>query len=729
MTNRKLCLAVCIASLITTPTKANEIEETITVIGTRTERSLEEVAATISVRTVEDIEREMARDIVDLVRFEPGVSVSGTGDRFGLSGFNIRGIEGNRVLTLVDGIRVAEEFSFGPFLSSRRDYVDIDSLSRAEIARGPISSLWGSDALGGVVAFTTKSPSDYLSEAQATHVSVKAGYSSTDSSTVVTTTLAGGNETISGLLLYTARNGEETETAGGENGFGPTREEADPQDVDTDNIVAKLEWRVAESHRLTFGFENFENQTDTQVYSDYNTLSRGVLVNTRDAVDERERTRYSIRYDYDGQGLFADNATVTFYQQASETSQTTLELRSPPFVLQQVRTRDSYFDQDIDGAMAQLTKLFEVGSTTHTVTYGVDYYKTDNASLRDGGTVDINGGFVFEFFPLPTRDFPITEVTQVAFFVQDEISLMDGRLLISPSLRYDEFDANVNADSIYRNGNPGVPEPVDFDDSEVTGKLGVVYRFNNELSVFGRYSEGFRAPPYDDVNVGFTNFIGGYKTISNPNLVSETSEGWEVGLRFQTEYAQATFTAFTNDYEDFIEELSTIGIDFSDGLLTFQSINLSEVEINGAELAMDLDLTNNGFDGFTLRAAIAYAEGEDKTTNEPLNSIEPLSAVLGLGYDAPSSKWGGDLIWTLSAGKEESDIDANNPRIETAGYGTLDLLAYFNINESWTVNAGIFNLTDKEYIRWADTTAIGADAPGRFTQPGINGSVTVRFEL
>ncbi|MBO6555947.1 MAG: TonB-dependent hemoglobin/transferrin/lactoferrin family receptor [Pseudomonadales bacterium] len=729
MTNRKLCLAVCIASLITTPTKANEIEETITVIGTRTERSLEEVAATISVRTVEDIEREMARDIADLVRFEPGVSVSGTGDRFGLSGFNIRGIEGNRVLTLVDGIRVAEEFSFGPFLSSRRDYVDIDSLSRAEIARGPISSLWGSDALGGVVAFTTKSPSDYLSEDQATHVSVKAGYSSTDSSTVVTTTLAGGNETISGLLLYTARNGEETETAGGENGFGPTREEADPQDVDTDNIVAKLEWRVAESHRLTFGFENFENQTDTQVYSDYNTLSRGVLVNTRDAVDERERTRYSIRYDYDGQGLFADNATVTFYQQASETSQTTLELRSPPFVLQQVRTRDSYFDQDIDGAMAQLTKLFEVGSTTHTVTYGVDYYKTDNASLRDGGTVDINGGFVFEFFPLPTRDFPITEVTQVAFFVQDEISLMDGRLLISPSLRYDEFDANVNADSIYRNGNPGVPEPVDFDDSEVTGKLGVVYRFNNELSVFGRYSEGFRAPPYDDVNVGFTNFIGGYKTISNPNLVSETSEGWEVGLRFQTEYAQATFTAFTNDYEDFIEELSTIGIDFSDGLLTFQSINLSEVEINGAELAMDLDLTNNGFDGFTLRAAIAYAEGEDKTTNEPLNSIEPLSAVLGLGYDAPSSKWGGDLIWTLSAGKEESDIDANNPRIETAGYGTLDLLAYFNINESWTVNAGIFNLTDKEYIRWADTTAIGADAPGRFTQPGINGSVTVRFEL
>ena len=125
---------------------------TITVVGTRTERTLKELAATISVVTGEDLEREITRDIADLVRYEPGVSVGGTGSRFGLSGFTIRGIGGNRVLTMVDGIRIPDEFSFGPFLSARRDFVDIDSLERAEIARGPISSLYGSDAIGGVVA-------------------------------------------------------------------------------------------------------------------------------------------------------------------------------------------------------------------------------------------------------------------------------------------------------------------------------------------------------------------------------------------------------------------------------------------------------------------------------------------------------------------------------------------------------------------------------------------------
>ena len=75
--------------------------ETITVVGSRTERPLKEIAATIDVIDSDRIEEELARDIADLVRFEPGVTVSGTGSRFGLSGFNIRGIGGNRVLTLV----------------------------------------------------------------------------------------------------------------------------------------------------------------------------------------------------------------------------------------------------------------------------------------------------------------------------------------------------------------------------------------------------------------------------------------------------------------------------------------------------------------------------------------------------------------------------------------------------------------------------------------------------
>ena len=203
----------------------SEAEEVITVVATRTERSLDEVAATVSVKTAEDIDRELARDIADLVRFEPGVTVGGTGSRFGLTGFNIRGIGGNRVLTLIDGIRVPDEFSFGPFLSARRDFVDIDSLARAEIARGPISSLYGSDALGGVVALTSLSPRDRLGE-RPVGASFKGGYSSADDSLAGTVTAAGQTGNLAASVLYTNRTGTETANAASAGGIGADRERA-----------------------------------------------------------------------------------------------------------------------------------------------------------------------------------------------------------------------------------------------------------------------------------------------------------------------------------------------------------------------------------------------------------------------------------------------------------------------------------------------------------------------
>ena len=166
--------------------------ETVTVVGSRTARDAADVAATITVIDTARIERELARNIADLVRFEPGVSVGGTGSRFGLTGFNIRGMDGNRVLTVIDGVRVPEEFSFGPFLSSRRDFVDIDSLSRAEIARGPISALWGSDAIGGVVAFTTLQPHQYVTQDRRVNAGVKAGYTSADEGANAAITFAAG---------------------------------------------------------------------------------------------------------------------------------------------------------------------------------------------------------------------------------------------------------------------------------------------------------------------------------------------------------------------------------------------------------------------------------------------------------------------------------------------------------------------------------------------------------
>lgn len=188
--------------------------ETTTVVATKTTQNLRDIARSVSIIDQKEIESKIMRDISDLVKYEPGVSVSGTGNRFGLSGFTIRGIGGNRVLTLVDGVRVADEFSFGPALDARRDFISVQSLERVEIAKGSGSSLYGSDALGGVVSLTTRRPDQYVDSENTGHASYLLGASSDDSSFTNTLTLAGHNSGTSALLEYTQTDSDEKETAG-----------------------------------------------------------------------------------------------------------------------------------------------------------------------------------------------------------------------------------------------------------------------------------------------------------------------------------------------------------------------------------------------------------------------------------------------------------------------------------------------------------------------------------
>ena len=708
---------------------ADTADETITVVATRTERPLDAVAATVSVKTAEQIEEELVRDIADLVRFEPGVGVAGTGSRFGLAGFRIRGIGGNRVLTLIDGVRVPDEFSFGPFLSARRDLVDIDSLRRAEIARGPVSALWGSDALGGVVSFTTKQPRDRLGPNDAFAAAFKGGHSSADGSTVGTVDLAAARGPLSAMLLYTRRSGHETDTAGAVAGTGAAREKPDPQEATLDNIVAKAVFSPSQRHRLSLGVDLYANDTTSEILSDYGSVVFGTTVNRRDADDARERQRTSLAYRYAGPLGLADRIDLTLYRQSSETTQRTFEERTTPSRAMQTRRRDSFYEQRIDGVAVQFGKRFAAGGIGHALTYGAEHFVTRNAGLRDGGTFDAAGRPVREFSPLPTRDFPLTEVAQTALFVQDEIELFDGTLSLSPGLRFDRFEADAEPDAIYLSGNPGSATPEDYGDSEVTAKIGAVYRFNPSFSAYAGYSEGFRAPPYDDVNVGFSNFLGGYKTIANPDLESERSRGVEIGARYASEVIELRWSLFRNDYEDFIESFALAprflrsGIDPADGLRTFQSINRASVRIQGSELG-GAAVFGGGISG---RLALAYADGEDRAAGAPLSSVDPLTAVLGVGYDA--EHWGGELVCTLVQGKEAADIDPADGRPATAGYGIVDLLAHIELGSRARVHAGLFNLTDKTYVRWADTAGIGADAMGRFTQPGRNAAITVRVEL
>ena len=115
--------------------------ERIQVTATRSERAVADVPNTVSVIDREELDDRLVRDIKGLVRYEPGVTVTSSFGRFGLGGFRIRGLEGNRVRIQTDGIPVSDAFSIGSFSNANRNVIDLDTLKQVEIVRGPSSSL------------------------------------------------------------------------------------------------------------------------------------------------------------------------------------------------------------------------------------------------------------------------------------------------------------------------------------------------------------------------------------------------------------------------------------------------------------------------------------------------------------------------------------------------------------------------------------------------------------
>ena len=129
-----------------------------------------------------------------------------------------------------DGIPVADAFSIGSFSNANRNFVDLDTLKQVEIVRGPSSSLYGSDALGGVVSFITKDPSDYLDDGKDAYFGFRLGYDGSWNGLFGNATTAFGGEQWSGLVSASHRQGQETENQGDVAGIGGTRTLLNPQE-------------------------------------------------------------------------------------------------------------------------------------------------------------------------------------------------------------------------------------------------------------------------------------------------------------------------------------------------------------------------------------------------------------------------------------------------------------------------------------------------------------------
>ncbi|WP_053074317.1 TonB-dependent hemoglobin/transferrin/lactoferrin family receptor [Chromobacterium sp. LK1] len=717
-----LSLAAAWPALAATPAEL----ETVQVTAHRSSKSLAETAPNASVISRHKLDEQLVRDIADAVKYEPGVEVATDPARRGNAGYTIRGIDGNRILMLIDGIRLPESYAGGGNNSgaiSGRDYVELETLRAIDIVKGPTSSLYGSDAIGGVVGYRTKTVDDFVPEEQGVGGSVK-GFGGTANNGWGSSAGVGvKGERADLMLLYTHRNGHETDNQGNNDSSSTLRTKPNPQSWDSDNVLAKLGFKPAANQRLELTLEHYRRDTDSNLLNSLGPGPRNAYVVTNNqAQDRTQRDRASLAWEGKQLGAF-DRLAVKAYYQKLDNADTNTEWRSNGLRI----LSDYGFKQDSYGLTLEAEHNFQALSAEHQLLWGADLSRTDTSRPRlktqynpNGSTSNIVGGETY-----PNKTFPDSRSERIGLFVQDEIKFGNG-LVASPSLRWDHYKMTPQLDQAFANGNPNNYQVPTFKDSAFSPKLGLSLPFADHYTGFLQFSSGFRAPPFDDANMAFTNPIQRYQVLPNPNLKSETSRGVELGLKGQWDSFDFGLTAYANRYKDFID-LADIGM--INGLSAFQYQNIGEVEIKGVEGRAAWRFAPS----WRAMASIAYTHGQNKQKNEPLASITPLNATLGLRYDQAS--FGGEAllklarantrlpnIGALSGGQSQSSFQA-------PGYAVLDLTAYWKPAKNTTLRAGVFNVFDQKYWKAADVR--GKPSSDRtldlFTQPGRNLSASIEY--
>lgn len=718
---------------------------TITVVSSREDSPLSKSANNITVQGEQKLAEQQAKSLGDALRQVPNVNFEG-GGRFGLQDVNIRGISGsNRVKILVDGLELGDgTMQLGPFQRAGRQYADLSNIKQVEIIKGPASSLHGSSAIGGVVSLVNKTADDYLGDDKTTGGNVFAQFTGKDDGLTVGATVARAfSPQTKALLSYSYHQANETKNQGTVGGLGANRTQPNPLEQASHSISGQLSHIVNPAHQFSVALSHYQlNQEINDFHQVVERASSTAATGTRPTTgaaatgappvstsqdysrfsdDTQKRFAVSLRHDFTLNAPWADTGYWRLYTQYNQSNQITDILRDNRGALSQVY-RDNLFKTKQTGFQLQLDKRFG-GAVSHDVIYGFDVQHSNyemkhtgyNRLLSTGATTDESA-----------RQAPITDIAHIGAFAQDRITFGTSGFTLIPGVRYDYYKLKTKPDDLFYKSNNGSKDfPFNnYNQGKASFRLGALYDVNDSNTLYANFAQGFRMPNFTETNFAFTNFARGYGMDPNPDLKPESSNGVDIGWRVDNGTFQSDLSAYYTRYTNFI--LSQ-GAQRRDGAITrFKTINLPAAEVYGVEWSAGLNLSalSPRLDGLRADLTLAYGKGKNRSNGKPINGVNPLHGKVGLRYD--QDQWGAGLDWHFAAAKKAGDIaQSDSPRdpkiAPAAGYGVLNLNAYYKPIKGLTVRAGVFNVFDKNYTTWSHARNASSDAeralnsePGRW---------------
>jgi hemoglobin/transferrin/lactoferrin receptor protein len=432
--------------------------KTIVVKGERASKDVLADTPLASETTAKTIDAKQINSFDDLGRStEVGVSSSRIN-----SSVNIRGLDDDRVLTTIDGIRIPFLLDGARDADGGTNSFDFNTLSTVDIVRGADSSRGGSGMLGGAVVLRTLEPGDLIKPGATWGGVFKLDYDGADSSIGGSAAIAKQVENTAVLFQGGYRKGHETENNGDVGGYSTTRTEANPLDYDQKNMLFKI--RQYTDTGSTFGLtaEHFDKDQDI----DLKTLqsARGNFrPGNYDGSNDVKRDRVSLDYKFeatDDNALF-DSANAVFYWQKLVRENGVSGYRYTSIIGDYSRNNDIE-DQGF-GFNGDVSKSFDTGNLHHKVTAGLDV-SFDKTSQYSAGEDNCGPG---PFSPFATcsflhtnqSDMPDVDGKRVGAFVDDKISLGSSPFSLTPGMRFDWYDYSPQStDAFTRSSNySGMP--------------------------------------------------------------------------------------------------------------------------------------------------------------------------------------------------------------------------------------------------------------------------------
>ncbi len=681
----------------------------IIIEGKKTEDAFGSVTILTDRITAKDINAKQINDIYDINQLDPSVSYNPKNNSI-----VIRGLDADRILTTIDGITLPW---FADIVRGQggNTTFDFNALSTFDIIQGSDSSLYGSGALGGVVALRTLNPEDLITGEKNWGGLIKGGYNSVDNSWRVDQAVAVRSHQTFLLFQGSRSEGHERKNMGTIEGY-ENRSRKNPANFNQNNLLFKVHQYFGDDHRLGFTAERFGYSNNTHSLNASTRYAPGSVYDQ----DHKLRSRLSLSYDYNGNEdtIFdAFHGQIYWQKQSNNHILSGHRVRAPKGEY----LRDNIVHDTNYGLNANTLKTVNIGTVTHTIKLGINALSSkfhhymlgkDNCHLPENAQG-------CAFLPANQSESPDTDSYNFGLAFEDKIGFVDDRFRITPGIRYDWYKHTPQKTASYEKALVTDGYPPERDGSHFSPKLRVEWDARDKVTFFVQWAQAFRAPRVSELYLSYIK-PGLYYVKGASDLKPETSNGYDVGIKYGDKNFGGSISTFINQYKDFIDTLDK-GPSEEFKFSRRHYMNRASVRIWGIETKAHWVLHS----GFHSNFSVSYSQGKDLDKNEYLNSIPPLKAIVGLGY-AKEESWGADVMLTFAA-KRDKVAAKESEYHQIPGYKVVDISGWWKPfgEKGLIIRAGVYNLFNQKYWNVSDfPSSKGTTPKDYYTQPGRNFKVS-----